>query len=358
MRIPNGKDIDMRATVLHGIGDVRLEEVADPTIHHPTDAVVTVIAACICGSDLHPYRGDNPTTFPKRAGHEFVGRVAAVGSDVSRVAVGDFVIAPFAISDDTCVHCRNGITTSCAQGSYWGYPDRTGVLADGGQGEHIRVPLADGTLVRVGPDELDTTTVPDLLALSDVMGTGHHAAVSAGVTSGSTVVVIGDGAVGLCATLAAVRLGAERVIVMSRHENRQKLALEFGATDIVPERGDDGAARVQELLSGIGADSTLECVGTPESFAQALGVTRPGGAVGSVGGTSFEVPVPTLFSRNIGLRGGVAPVRAYLPDLLTDVLAGKIRPGKIFDLELPLDSVAEGYTAMDERRAIKVLLRP
>ena len=348
----------MRATLLNAVRDISVEEVADPTIQHPTDAVVTVSASCICGSDLHPYRGDSPTSFPKRAGHEFVGQVAAVGSQVAHLSVGDFVIAPFAISDNSCVHCRNGIPTSCVQGSYWGYPDRSGALADGGQSEHVRVPLAEGTLVRVGADDLDAATVPDLLSLNDVMGTGHHAAVCAGVRAGANVVVVGDGAVGLCAVLAAHRLGAGRIIVMSRHETRQKIASEFGATDIVPERGADGVAAIMDLLDGVGADCTLECAGTQESLAQAIDVTRPGGSVGSVGGSSFQLPVPRMFSRNIGFRGGVAPVRAYLPDLLADVLAGKIRPGRVFDLELPLEAVAQGYAAMDERRAIKVLLRP
>jgi threonine dehydrogenase-like Zn-dependent dehydrogenase len=347
----------VRATQLNAVREIALEDVPDPTIHHPTDAIVTVVAACICGSDLHPYRGHQPTPFPKRIGHEFVGTVAATGRDVTTVKVGDFVIAPFAISDGTCPKCRNGVHTSCDQGSFWGAKDRTGVLADGGQGEHVRVPLADGTLVRV-EDRPDDDLVPHLLALSDVMGTGHHAAVSARVGPGSTVVVVGDGAVGLCAVLAARRLGAERIIAMSRHPSRQRLALEFGATDVVTERGDDGAAAVRELLGGQGADAGLECVGSEQSFQQALQATRPGGMLGCVGAPSFQLPVGTLFARNIGIRPGVAPVRAYLPELLSDVLAGTITPGLVFDGRRPLSEVAEGYRDMDERRAIKVLLRP
>ncbi len=347
----------MRATMLTAVRGIELRQVDDPVIAFPTDALVRVTASCVCGSDLHGYRGNAKTVFPRRIGHEFIGVVTATGSAVTTVAEGDLVIAPFAISDGSCVHCRNGITTSCLRGSFWGAPDRAGVLADGAQAEQVRVPLADGTLVRVGAP-VDERQVPDLLALSDVMGTGHHAAVSAGVRPGSTVVVVGDGAVGLCAVLAAARLGASRVIAMSRHASRQKTALEFGATDIVAERGEDGAARVMEILGGTGADCTLECVGTQDSLDQALAVTRPGGTVGSVGAPFYTIPAGRLAAANIGLRGGVAPVRAYLPDLLDDVLAGLIQPGKVFDLELPLADVAEAYRAMDERRAIKVLLRP
>jgi threonine dehydrogenase-like Zn-dependent dehydrogenase len=347
----------MRATMLTSVRGIELRQVPDPVIHLPTDAVVTVTASCVCGSDLHGYRGHAGTTFPRRIGHEFIGVVSDTGSAVTTVRPGDLVIAPFAISDGTCVHCRNGITTSCVQGSFWGAPDRGGVLADGAQAERVRVPLADGTLVRVGAP-VDEQLVPDLLALSDVMGTGHHAAVSAGVKAGAAVVVVGDGAVGLCAVLASARLGAGRVIAMSRHASRQKLATEFGATDIVAERGPDGAARVLDLLGGAGADCTLECVGTQDSLDQAVAVTRPGGMVGCVGAPFYNVPASRLAGANIGLRGGVAPVRAYLPGLLGDVLAGAIHPGRVFDLELPLAHVAEGYRAMDERRAVKVLLRP
>jgi hypothetical protein len=347
----------MRATMLTDVRDIELQQVEDPAIHYPTDALVTVTATCICGSDLHPYRGHGATSFPKRAGHEFVGIVSETGADVAGVKAGDLVVAPFAISDGTCVHCQNGVHTSCTQGSFWGAPDRRGVLADGAQADQVRVPLADGTLVRVDRPA-DEQLLPDLLALSDVLGTGHHAAVSARVGPGSTVVVVGDGAVGLCAVLAARRLGAARIIAMSRHAPRQRLATEFGATDIVAERGEEGVAQVLDLLSGVGADCALECAGSQDSFDQALAVTRPGGSLGCVGAPFFQAPVAQLFGRNIGLRGGVAPVRAYLPELLDDVLAGTIHPGRVFDLHLPLDDVAEGYRAMDERRAIKVLLRP
>jgi len=347
----------MRATLLTAVRGIELQQVADPTIRFPTDALVTVTVTCICGSDLHPYRGDAPTAFPKPIGHEFVGVVSAVGSQVETLAVGDLVIAPFAISDGTCVHCRNGITTSCVQGSFWGAPDRASVPVGGAQAEQVRVPLADGTLVRVEPGT-DPALLPDLLALSDVMGTGHHAAVSAGVTEGSTVVVVGDGAVGLCAVLAARRLGASRIIAMSRHRARQAIATEFGASDIVADRGADGGAQVMDLLDGVGADCVLECVGSQGSLDQALAVVRPGGRLGCVGAPFFQLPAPQLFGRNIGLQGGVAPVRAYLPDLLADVLVGSIHPGRVFDLVLPLTDVAAGYQAMDERRAVKVLLTP
>jgi threonine dehydrogenase-like Zn-dependent dehydrogenase len=347
----------MRATMLTSVRGIELRQVVDPEIHFPTDAVVTITASCVCGSDLHGYRGHVATAFARRIGHEFVGVVSDTGSDVTTVAPGDLVIAPFAISDGTCPHCRNGVTTSCLQGSFWGAPDRRGVLADGAQAEQVRVPLADGTLVRVGAP-VDDRLIPDLLALSDVMGTGHHAAASAGVTPGCTVVVVGDGAVGLCAVLASARLGAGRVIAMSRYASRQQLATEFGATDIIAERGRDGAAQVMDLLAGVGADCVLECVGTQDSLDQAVAVTRPGGMLGCVGAPFYDISAARLAGANIGLRGGVAPVRAYLPALLDDVLAGVIRPGKVFDLELPLADVAEAYRAMDERRAIKVLLRP
>jgi threonine dehydrogenase-like Zn-dependent dehydrogenase len=349
----------MRATLIYGTRDIRLEEVPDPSVRFPTDAVVRVVASCVCGSDLWPYRGVRPTDEPHRIGHEFVGVVEEVGSDVRTVAPGDFVIAPFAISDGTCRHCRHGITTSCENGGWWGSSDKPGSSGDAGQGERVRVPLADGTLVAT-PGQPDPALVPSLLTLSDVMGTGHHAAVSAGVTAGSTVVVVGDGAVGLCAVLAARRLGAERIIAMSRHADRQKVARAFGATDIVAERGEQGIAAVKDLLGGIGADAVLECVGTKESMEQALNSTRPGGHVGYVGVPAGgpELPIDKMFSSNVNVAGGVAPVRAYLPELLTDVLDGTINPGRVFDLELPLDQVAEAYAAMDERRAIKVLLRP
>lgn len=349
----------MLATVIHAARDIRVEEVADPVLSSGRDAIVRVVAACVCGSDLWPYRGIQPTTEPHRIGHEFVGVVEAVGDDVSRVQVGDFVIAPFYVCDNTCVNCRNGVSTSCLHGSWWGGDDRDGGFADGGQGERVRVPLADGTLVVV-PGPIDDVEIPGLLALADVMGTGHHAAVSAGVGPGSTVAVVGDGAVGLCGVIAARRLGATTIIAMSRHRDRQELARDFGATHIVASRGDEGVLAVQELTGGIGADCVLECVGTKESMDQALRSARPGGRVGFVGVPNGgpELPIRRMFNTNVGVNGGVAPVRGYIEELLPDVRSGAIQPGRVFDLELPLRDAAEAYAAMDERRAVKVLLRP
>jgi threonine dehydrogenase-like Zn-dependent dehydrogenase len=349
----------MRATLIHAPGDVRLEEVPDPRLSTGGDAIVRVVAACVCGSDLWPYRGVTPTHEPHRIGHEFVGIVEQVGPDVARIRVGDFVIAPFYDCDMTCVNCRNGFSTSCLNGGWWGSDDRMGAFADGGQGELVRVPHADGSLVAT-PSMPDDALVPHLLTLSDVMGTGHHAAVSAGVGPGKTVVVVGDGAVGLCAVLASARLGAERIVAMSRHADRQALATRFGATDIVAERGDEGVARIRELFDDIGADAVLECVGTKESMDQALRSARPGGQVGFVGvpNGAPELPIRRMFNSNVGVRGGVAPVRNYVEELLLEVWDGRLQPGAVFDLELPLTEVAEAYAAMDERRAIKVLLRP
>jgi threonine dehydrogenase-like Zn-dependent dehydrogenase len=349
----------MLATVIHAARDIRVEEVPDPVLSTGGDAIVRVVAACVCGSDLWPYRGITPTNAAHRIGHEFVGVVEAIGSDVARIAVGDFVIAPFYVCDNTCINCRNGVSTSCLHGGWWGSEDRLGGFADGGQGERVRVPLADGTLVPV-PGPISDAQVPGLLSLSDVMGTGHHAAVSAGVQAGESVAVVGDGAVGLCAVIAARRLGATTIIAMSRHSERQELARLFGATHIVAERGDIGVTAVHELTHGIGADRVLECVGTKESMDQAIRSTRPGGMVGYVGVPNGgpELPVRTLFNRNVGVNGGVAPVRGYIEELLPDVRSGVIEPGRVFDLELPLRDAADAYAAMDERRAIKVLLRP
>ncbi len=346
----------MRATVLHATRDIRVEEVPDPTMIAPTDALVRITAACVCGSDLWPYRGINEVKEPTRIGHEFVGIVEQVGSEVTTVKPGEFVIAPFTFSDNTCAHCEAGIQSACQQGGIWGQPGRDGNLIDGGQGEFARVPLADGTLVST-PEVPDDSAVASLLTLSDVMGTGWHAAVSAKVERGSTVVVVGDGAVGLCGVLAAAQLGAERIIVMSRHESRQKIARRFGATDVVEVRGDEAVASVRELTDGIGADAVLECVGTGESMTTAIKVARPGATVGYVGVPhDVELPIGSMFSRNVGVAGGVAPVRAYLPMLRDLVLAGTIDPGVVFDLQLPLTKIAEGYAAMDERRAIKSLI--
>jgi threonine dehydrogenase-like Zn-dependent dehydrogenase len=349
----------MRATLIYGPRDIRLEQVPDPRIERPTDALVKVVAACVCGSDLWPYRGVTHTSHPRPIGHEMVGLVEEVGADVGSVRPGDFVVAPFAISDGTCRTCRNGIQTACEQVGWWGGQDADGLPTNGCQGEYARVPLADGTLVRT-PEPPDEKLIPALLTLSDVMGTGHHAAHVARVGPGSTVAVVGDGAVGLCAVLAAHRLGAERIIVFSRHADRQALARAFGATDLVRFRGEQGAAAVRELLGGTGADAVLECVGTKESMAQAIATVRPGGHIGYVGVPAGgpELPVEQLFYRNITVGGGAAPVRAYLPELLADVLAGRLDPGPVFDLELPLDQVAEAYAEMDQRRIIKPLLRP
>ncbi len=318
-----------------------------------------VVASCICGSDLWPYRGVVPTAEPRRIGHEFVGVIEEVGASVSELQVGQFVIAPFVISDNTCPNCRHGVQTSCLHGGSWGGQDADGLAVDGGQGEWVRVPQADGTLVGLAESPSEEL-VPGLLALSDVMGTGHHAALGAEVGPGSTVVVVGDGAVGLCGVIAARRLGAERVVLMSRNESRQALGKAFGADTIVTERGDEGVARILELFDGIGADSVLECVGTDEAMQQSVASARPGGRVGYVGVpvSGSSLPVRALFGRNVGLVGGVAPVRAYLPELLDDVLSGAIDPGRVFDRTLPLADVADGYRAMDDRSAIKVLLRP
>jgi threonine dehydrogenase-like Zn-dependent dehydrogenase len=349
----------MRATVIYGERDIRLDEVPNPVLSTGGDAIVRVVAACVCGSDLWPYRGVTPTDEPHRIGHEFVGIVDEIGPDVSTIKVGDFVIAPFYDCDNTCVNCVNGVSTSCLNGGWWGSDDQLGGFADGAQGERVRVPHADGTLVAT-PEQPTDAQVPGLLTLADVMGTGHHAAVSAGVTTGSTVVVVGDGAVGLCAIIAAKRLGAARIVAMSRHADRQVVARKFGATDIVEERGDAGVERIREMFDGVGADCVLECVGTQESMDQAIRSARPGGMVGYVGvpNGGAELPIRALFGRNVGVNGGVASVRAYVEELLPEVLSGAIDPGRVFDLQLPLAEVAEAYAAMDERRAIKVLLRP
>lgn len=354
----------MRATLLHGAGDIRVSTVPDPSLRDPRDALVRVTHSCICGSDLWPYRSAPEAAEGRRIGHEFLGVVEEVGADVTKFAPGDQVIAPFMYSDGTCTHCRNGWPTSCISGGNWGGDDTFGRLVDGGQGEYVRVPLADGTLVAV-PADTDPGLAPALLALSDVMGTGHHAAVMARVRPGSTVAVVGDGAVGLCAVLAARRLGASRIIALSRHDDRWRLAEHFGATDRVSERDSvEAAAQVRDMTAGVGVDSALECVGTRQSFDTAVAVARPGGAIGYVGVpqdlVELRAPVPlrAMFERNLTLAGGIAPARAYLPDLLADVLAGSLDPGPVFDLTLPLARAADGYRAMNERTAVKVLLTP
>ena len=338
----------MRGAILHAPGDVRFEERPDPVIVEPTDAIVRTVAACVCGSDLWPYRGINKVREPRPIGHEYVGIVEEVGAEVSTVKPGEFVVGGFLFSDNTCPHCQGGFHSACSNGG--GY--------DGCQAEYIRIPQADGTLLAT-PEPPPDDLIPSLLALSDVMATGWFAAVSAGVEPGMTVVVVGDGAVGLCGVIAASQLGAERVIAMSRHEQRRKLALEFGATELVSERGDDGIAKIKELTDGVGADAVLECVGTGESMLQALRSTRPGGMVGYVGVPhGVELPVKEMFFNLVGLRGGPAPVRRFLPDLMDRVWDRRIDPGQVFDLELPLEQVADAYRAMDQREAIKVLLRP
>ena len=344
----------MRAATLAGPRLVEVIDVADPVLVDPTDAIVRVAATCVCGSDLWPYRGVHASAPGQRLGHEFIGTVVQVGPAVTSTRVGQFVIAPFSWSDGTCPACRDGVTIGCDNGGFWGQAG-----SDGGQGQFVRVPFADATLVGL-PDQPDPTQIPALLALSDVLPTGHHAAVCAGVRPGSTVAVVGDGAVGLCAVLAARRLGAERIIALSRHPQRQQVARRFGATDVIAERGPEAVAAVRELTAGRGAPHVLECVGSQEALDTAIHATRKGGTVGFVGVPHISDPKPIadLFNRAVGLRGSGAWVRHYLPELLADVLTGTLDPSPVFDLELPLESAAQAYQAMDTRQAIKVLLRP
>ncbi|MET8635514.1 zinc-dependent alcohol dehydrogenase family protein [Streptomyces sp. NPDC004680] len=338
----------MRGAVIHAPGDVRLETLDDPKILQPSDAIIRTAVTCVCGSDLWPYRGLEPIGEAHPMGHEYVGFVEEVGSEVTSVKPGQFVIGSFATSDNTCANCRNGFQSSCLNREFMSTC----------QAEFVRIPNAQGTLVATD-ERPDEPFWPSLLAVSDVMGTGWWAADAAVVTPGSTAVVVGDGAVGLCAVVAAKEMGAERIIVMSRHEPRQTLARAFGATDIVTERGEEGVARIKDLTGGIGADSVLECVGTAQAMQQALHSARPGGNVGFVGVPhGVAIDGEELFFSHVGLRGGPAPVRRYLPDLIDRVLSGRINPGKVFDLVLPLDQIGEGYRAMDERRAIKALLTP
>jgi threonine dehydrogenase-like Zn-dependent dehydrogenase len=335
--------------MLYAPGDVRVEQRDDPTIVAPTDAIIRLSATCICGSDLWPYRGIETVDGPSPMGHEYVGIVEEVGSAVNNIKPGQFVIGSFFASDNTCAICRAGYQSSCLH--------RELVGAIGTQAERARIPLADGTLVAT-PDVPDDDLIPSFLAASDVLGTGWFGAVAADVAPGKTVAVVGDGAVGLLGVLAAKQLGAERIIVMSRHQTRLVLALEFGATDIIEERGDEGAARIKDLTDGLGADSVIEAVGTRESMLQAVHATRPGGHVGYVGVTHGDLPGDQLFFSHTHLHGGPAPVRRFLPELIDLIWNRQIDPGKVFDLTLPLDQVAEGYRAMDERRAIKTLLCP
>jgi threonine dehydrogenase-like Zn-dependent dehydrogenase len=342
----------MRATIMYGAGDVRVETVPDARLVEPTDALVTVTRAAICGSDLWPYNQMPPSESGRRMGHEFIGVVEDVGEDVRTMKAGDLVVAPFVWSDGTCVLCREGVHTSCLHGGRYG---SDGV--DGGQGEAVRVPQADGTLV-VLPVDRDDALMPSLLTLSDVMSTGHHAALAARVGPGKTVVVVGDGAVGLCGVIAARRLGAEQIILLGRHPDRVALGKEFGATDVVGERGAEAVERVRELTGGLGAHSVLECVGHGESTQTALKSARPGGAIGRVG-LPQEDTIPeavSTFFANVSIAGGPASARAYIEGLLPDVLEGRIEPGRVFDRVATLDEVPDGYRAMNDREAIKVMI--
>ncbi len=340
----------MRGAILYGPRDIRFEERTEPTIIEPTDAIIRLAATCVCGSDLWPYRGIEPINKPRPMGHEYVGIVEETGSAVKNIKPGQFVVGSFFASDNTCAICQAGYQSRCV--------DARPIGAEGAQAPRLRVPLADGTLVAT-PDIPADDLIPSLLAASDVLGTGWFGAVAAEVSPGKTVAVVGDGAVGLLAVLAAKQLGAERIIAMSRHTSRQQLALEFGATDIVTERGDAGVTAIKQLADGLGAHSVVEAVGTQESMMQAIRSTRPGGHVGYVGvAHGVELPGEELFFAEVHLHGGPAPVRRFLPELIDLIWKRTINPGKVFDLTLPLDQVAEGYRAMDERRAIKTLLLP
>jgi hypothetical protein len=339
---------------MYAAGDVRIENVPDARIINPTDAVVRVTRACICGSDLWPYKAMEPSETGIIMGHEAIGVVEDVGADVRSIKAGDQVVMPFAWSDGTCDFCHEGLHTSCIHGGFFGNEQIAGA-----QSEAVRVPLADGTLYAL-PVGRDDALLPSLLTLSDVMGTGHHAAVTAKVAPGKTVAVVGDGAVGLCGVIAARRLGAEQIIIMGRHQDRIALAREFGATDVVSERGEEAVERVRELTNGFGAHSVLECVGTEQSMLTSVSIVRAGGAVGRVGVPHYEVipeAAPTFYN-NVTVSGGPAPVRAYIDELLPDVLSGRIEPGRVFDRVTNLDGVPEGYRAMNEREALKVMVKP
>jgi len=345
----------MRATIMYRAGDVRVENVPDATISKPTDALVRITRACICGSDLWPYRDLEPTEKGQPMGHEAIGVVEAVGSDVSKLKKGDFVVMPFAYSDGQCPFCQEGLTTACVHGGFFGFSEGVG----GAQAEAIRVPLADGTLYPLPVGE-DHALLASILTLSDVMGTGHHAAVSANVGPGKQAAVVGDGAVGLCGVIAAKRLGAEQIIILGRHADRIALAKEFGATDVVTERGDEAVERVRAITGGFGVHAVLESVGNEQAMLTAVNIARPGGAVGRVGVPHYPGVAawePTFY-KNITISGGPAPVRAYIAELLPDVLEGRIQPGRVFDRTVGIDEVPEGYRAMDQREAIKVMVKP
>lgn len=341
----------MRAAIFKGKGRIEVEERPDPQIEEPTDAVVRVVRGSVCGSDLWYYRGISPHAVGS-IGHEYIGVVEEVGADVTDLAVGDFVIAPFTFSCGECPACRAGFQTNCERGGAFG--DGT---IDGGQGQRVRSPFADATLVKVPGSEVTDERLASFAALSDVACTGYHAAVGAGVRPGDTVAVVGDGAVGLSGVMAAKLLGASRIVALSRHPDRQEIAQEFGATDIVSERGDGAIAAVMRLTDGAGVEAALECVGTDQSIATAAGVTRAGGRIGAVGVPLYEeFDYESIFWRNIGIKGGPAPARNYIPDLLSHVLSGEVNPGRVFTLTTDLDSIGEAYAAMDERRAVKSLL--
>jgi threonine dehydrogenase-like Zn-dependent dehydrogenase len=344
----------MRATLMFKAGDVRVESVPDATIDQPTDAIIRVTRACICGSDLWPYNDLEPTPAGRPMGHEAIGVVEDIGRDVQRLKRGQIVIMPFAFSDGSCMFCEEGLHTSCVHGGFFGI-GRSG----GAQAEALRIPQADGTLFPLDLGE-DDALMPSLLTLADVMGTGHHAAVSARVRPGTSVAVIGDGAVGLCGVIAARRLGAEQIIILGRHPARIELARAFGATEVVSERDDAGIARARALTGGFGVHSVLECVGSEQAITTALGIVRPGGAIGRVGVPHYDV-LPSAqpsFYANIHVAGGPAPVRAYIQDLLPDILEGRIEPGRVFDRTVGLDDVPNGYRAMNAREVLKVMVRP
>jgi len=342
----------MRATIMYGAGDVRIVNVPDAQIKEPTDAVIRIIRASICGSDLWPYRGYADYEAGLPMGHEAIGIVEEIGADVHHIKVGDVVAMPFAFSDGTCVHCREGIHTSCVHGGFFGDPE-----VGGAQAEALRIPQADGTLV-VLPGGNDNALLPSLLTLTDVMATGHHAAVTARVAPGKIAAIVGDGAVGLCGVIAAKRFGAEQIIIMGRHPDRIALAKEFGATDVVSERDDAAIEHVRELTGGYGVHAILECVGTDSAMQTSIQIARPGGAIGRVG-VPHDVTIPAAdptFYSNLTISGGPAPVRAYIEGLIPDVLEGKIQPGRVFDRVVSLNEVPDGYRAMDEREAIKVMI--
>jgi threonine dehydrogenase-like Zn-dependent dehydrogenase len=344
----------MRATVMHKAHDVTVENIPDAVVQQPTDAVIRITRACICGSDLWPYNG-GPNVEGQRMGHEAIGVVEEVGADVQRIKRGQVVIMPFVNSDGTCLFCEEGLPAACVHRGFFG----NGGDVDGAQAEALRIPMADGTLypIEVGEDD---ALMPALLTLSDVLGTGHHAAVTARVRPGGTVAVVGDGAVGLCGVIAAKRLGAEQIIILGRHEQRIALARDFGATDVVSERGEEGIARVRELTQGFGVQSVLECVGSEQAMDTSMGIVRPGGAVGRVGVPHYEAikGAQQMFYDNVIVGGGPAPTRAYIEELLPDVVEGRIDPGRVFDRTVDLDGVPDGYRAMNERQALKVLIRP